>query len=563
MEEETISLFIKKERDMRAKLIIEEDKLVNLYYNLIKKDDSYLIKQHIKVILYLTFIDFYDLYKSNIKCFIQKIKLTKKYFQYNFYYLYNEVNQNFPPTYISSTLLDSFFNKDPYPIYSNINFVKTKNSSKKSEDSFAVSQYNVEKLKKFKISTLIYEKIKRFSIKKQNEAKNISIITDNSFKNTLNSVVNDNNIILNDIKKQTKFNILGEEVKNDFLGMRHLSKSTEQSVEEDPFSLACGKKCESKCIKLTFSPERSVGKNVFFGNEVEAKLKTKGKFIKNEPSKFNIFGGLRNSSVQSVEETPFTVACKCKCIFGEKNNFLEMQCKNIEINYETEEERIQNEINLLNKHIQLSKNTLVNISYLKSNFERINNTSKKLLEDKKNEIKYILEKNYCKRTILLDIDILKRYLNDDTISYIKDFVGNIFIKDTRRILIQRRYILNEKQTIQNMLYLWTVKQLLKFEENYLYLKYNMESYSGMGIYDYELNDFLLMYNDLTIGDMFINDSVNDTFQTKMKVINRILSIVRISNFFYFQRNVWILTNKILHISPEDKRRYKCLEFFEV
>jgi hypothetical protein len=67
----------------------------------------------------------------------------------------------------------------------------------------------------------------------------------------------------------------------------------------------------------------------------------------------------------------------------------------------------------------------------------------------------------------------------------------------------------------------------------------------MDLYEYCLDDFLLYYNDITIGDMFSGDgTLYDLVQTKMKTINRILSIVRISNYYIFQKNVWIITNKI-------------------
>jgi curved DNA-binding protein CbpA len=572
-----MSLYIKKERDMRTILHSEEEKLLDIYYTLIKDSDSILIKQHIRVILYLTFIYSYHLYKTNMFEFLQKIKLTKKYFRYNFYYMYNEVNQNFPPVNINYKMINAFINQDSYStnnssilqsdnfifgikntlsnlpspatvnwsspthrsgeslnsyscsmnrIWKSLSFFSNKkidvNEFSKSESEFIVTKYKNEvknsidvdisetkdefigtkcrvlrsspernvmedqcskycegkmehpmafaerieteknpkwKVEKIPISTLIYEKIKQYSFKKQKEQRNISIVNDYSFKIKLNNVVINNSVILNDIKKQTR------------------------NVE--PLYLHS--------------------------------LDTNNSF---------------SSTLRSNEKT---------------NNLYSNTTSDI-FNYNLEEQRIKNEICVLNKHIQLSKNVLLDINNLKNNFECINNISKKLLEDKKKEIKYILDKNHCKRTILLDIDILKKYLNEDTINYIKEFVGKRFIKDTRRALIQKRYNLCEKKKIENILYLWSLKDLLNFEETHIYLKFNMKGFNQMGFYEYEPDDFLLMYNDLTIGDMFINESVKDKVQTKIKVINRILSISRIDNYFPFQRNVWLITNKMLSLS---------------
>jgi hypothetical protein len=156
-----------------------------------------------------------------------------------------------------------------------------------------------------------------------------------------------------------------------------------------------------------------------------------------------------------------------------------------------------------------------------------------------------MEKSFCKRTVLLDVDLLVSTLNDDIIKYIKEFVGNKLIKDARILLIQNKYSLSSREKIEKMLYKWPLVSLLKFERNCVYLKYDVESFTELDIYEYTSDDFLLYYNELGICDTFINYAIYSRHQNKMKTINRILTNIRVRNYFHFQKNIWILTNKIL------------------
>ena len=158
-----------------------------------------------------------------------------------------------------------------------------------------------------------------------------------------------------------------------------------------------------------------------------------------------------------------------------------------------------------------------------------------------------MEKEFCRKTILLNVDLLVSTLNDDIIEYIKCFIGKKFIINTRNISIQTKYLLSSRETLEFMLYKWKIKHLLNFEKQCIYLKYNLDSLIDLNIYEYEDDDFLMYYNDIEICDLFININIYNLHQNKMTIINRILSAVRVRNYFHFQKTIWIITNKILLI----------------
>ena len=443
------SLILQKEHEMRPILDREERNLMCIFMRLVTNHDSFLIRQHMRIIIYLAFIDSYELYKSNRQEFINKLKKTKKYFHYNFFYLFNEIKPNVPPLYIDYRMVNRFL-EGSLPVKSTT--VQTLPPFLKE---FIPS---IKSPQRRLISTFMYEKIKKFEVLQMNKTKNMKKINDSTLHSTLKEIVNENHEFLYDIEKRNK--------------MINIFNFTEQL--------------------------NHVPKPVFL-----------------DESSLSFSYSFHLPSIGSIE------------------------------NNQSHKDRIKNEVDMLNNNIKMTNDIVTSINDLKSNYHQLNIAYKLLLNEKKNEISNIIEKNHCRETILLDVDLLTTYLNEDIINYIKEFVGKKFIKNTRQLLIQQRYDLCNKENIKKMLYTWDLPDLLKFEDNYLYLKYNLKTFHEMDLYEYCLDDFLLYYNDITIGDMFSGDgTLYDLVQTKMKTINRILSIVRISNYYIFQRNVWIITNKI-------------------
>lgn len=178
---------------------------------------------------------------------------------------------------------------------------------------------------------------------------------------------------------------------------------------------------------------------------------------------------------------------------------------------------------------------------LKENTDKIYNIYNSIIESQQKENQIQLEKDYCRNTVLLDVDKLVKTLNTDVINIIRGFVGKDIIENVRVQSIQEKYFKRPKQTIEYMLSMWGNRRLKQFERNTPYLRYKIEMKNvyETPIYNYIHDDFL---------HYFYNEKIYKTFQKSKNehVINRLLGTERVVDFYGFQRDVWILHHKVFN-----------------
>jgi len=187
---------------------------------------------------------------------------------------------------------------------------------------------------------------------------------------------------------------------------------------------------------------------------------------------------------------------------------------------------------------------------LRKNMEQLNRQMQYLLTTKQNSVRVELDKKQCRNTLLFNLEKVKQKLNSDVLNIICEFVGETFIENIRRIGIQRKYFPLTHFDLQTMLLKWKKNDLQKFEKNYLYLRYDLSNVNREIIYSYDDDDYFMYFNETRIYGYFVSAKQRGNIkkQTKNTIVDRILNRDNIENYYPFQRNVWLLTNKIMHFS---------------
>jgi len=190
-------------------------------------------------------------------------------------------------------------------------------------------------------------------------------------------------------------------------------------------------------------------------------------------------------------------------------------------------------INKYSNEVNLYKDTHYNLSsYLDNNVVKNNKW----------------KKDYCQRTILLNVDKLKSMLNDDVISYIKSFIKPSFLEKVRRDGINEKHFPFPKQRIYDLLNIMSVNQIHMLCKNNLALLYNLSEFSQETALN-QITDTALFMNYYKIHES------HDLFDTellethkKKKLIRNILEFSSSSGYIHyyeFKREIYILANSIL------------------
>jgi hypothetical protein len=177
--------------------------------------------------------------------------------------------------------------------------------------------------------------------------------------------------------------------------------------------------------------------------------------------------------------------------------------------------------------------------------DKLRNANIQLSFSLKNEKKYKYQKEYCKRTILLNIDLMKTKLNGDVISYIKTFLNPIFLENIRKSSIQKKHFKFPQEKMSDLLYTFSLKQILKICKNNLFLLYNSIKIEE----DHFLNDNEdnMLTNDYIFMNYFENMDCHSLFDSnillirnKKKIIKKIISNHRFVHYYEFQKEIFIL-----------------------
>ena len=176
-------------------------------------------------------------------------------------------------------------------------------------------------------------------------------------------------------------------------------------------------------------------------------------------------------------------------------------------------------------------------------FSKIINSNKQVSFSVINEKKYKYQKDYCKKTILLNIDLMKSVLNEDTIIYIKTFIDPKFLENIRKSSIQKKYFKYTQMNMFDLLHSFSLKQIQKICKHNLFLLYNstkIEKRSSIWAFDHS--------NDIDYYEMEDCHDLCDTeillMNNKKKIIKTIISDIRLINYYEFQREIFILNRLI-------------------
>ena len=173
-----------------------------------------------------------------------------------------------------------------------------------------------------------------------------------------------------------------------------------------------------------------------------------------------------------------------------------------------------------------------------------NNYSEMTYYIKLNEKVYKYNKEYCKKTILLDVNRMIKTLNTDIIKYIKSFVDPDFLEKIRISGIKYKYFAFPRQKMNDLLNNLSVNQLHLLLHNNLYTFYNLQGYE----YDDDINsisdtvDFISHYEVFTCHPFY--DRSTRKMTKKKRIIKNILNDERLINYYNFQRDLYFINKWI-------------------
>jgi hypothetical protein len=169
------------------------------------------------------------------------------------------------------------------------------------------------------------------------------------------------------------------------------------------------------------------------------------------------------------------------------------------------------------------------------------------LEDKK-ELGYKWQKQYCQRTVLLNVNKMVLTLNEDIINYIKSFIEPEFLENVRRSCITDRYFPFARQRVNDLLNNMSVQQLHLLCKNNLWMLYDLNEFKHDTSLN-EINDIVLFINYYhNHNSHMIFDTDVLSINKKKKIIREIMETVTSSglvNYYGFQRELYFVNKRIL------------------
>jgi hypothetical protein len=197
------------------------------------------------------------------------------------------------------------------------------------------------------------------------------------------------------------------------------------------------------------------------------------------------------------------------------------------------------------------------IAVLKIDLDNLQNNTENILLNKKNENKYKYELDYCKKTMLLNVDKLKNTLNNDVISYIKSFLDPEFLETVRISAIRNFRFSNPKKQVKCILKKMTTTQLIHFCKNKLYLLYDLEDFpDNLNIFNIPNTMNIHMHFDA--HDVHTLFDTNILYRRKKYIIKNILKKINVINYFPFQKELYFIDKFITESNT--KRIEKRLQF---
>jgi uncharacterized protein YoxC len=224
---------------------------------------------------------------------------------------------------------------------------------------------------------------------------------------------------------------------------------------------------------------------------------------------------------------------------------LSTQLDIIGVQYSKLNKKPQSNINDLNYKVKEIDNFQKNIVDILKKTEKLKYNYEKLQNYKSTEKKREYERQFCKNTLLLNVDLMKKRLNSDIINNIRSFVGEDILEEIRIGDIQGKYFKKPREILKNMLNGWKRKHLCNYIKDHYYMMFSFDGVQS-SVYDYDGEDFMEYFYFHEIEELYYMKSlpITNVIDSKKNYINDILNTNNIAYYYNFQKDIYILS-KIL------------------
>lgn len=247
-----------------------------------------------------------------------------------------------------------------------------------------------------------------------------------------------------------------------------------------------------------------------------------------------------------------------KCVYKKMLDIYDAEKQNIALqnnkkhmnNISNQFEMIQNQFSNFNKtsqnNIEDSQNIVKEIANFKNNVYHLYMTTcnvmdnfKQLCINKSKEKDRELCRQYCRNTILLNVDLMIQTLTPDVMNLIRSFVGEDMLENIRIAGVRMKYFHNSKETICNMLLKWKRKHLSNYIKEHYFMTFSLDHMSS-SVRNYDGDDYMEHFH------VYVNNSSHITNNSNFPCSARqyVESIVKydISEYYHFQKDVFIISN---------------------
>jgi hypothetical protein len=164
------------------------------------------------------------------------------------------------------------------------------------------------------------------------------------------------------------------------------------------------------------------------------------------------------------------------------------------------------------------------------------------------------DKEYCRKTVLLDVERITATLNADVIQHIKSFIQPDMLEKIRIAGIKDKYFAHPRLKVNHLLNSMTVEQIHNLCKNKLYILYDMVGFETDGHINAMPTNvpFMLYLENRDIHDLYDSDVLK--LSRKNAVIRQIITDDITLNYFEFQRDLYIVSKML-----NEQRRKKCIK----
>jgi len=198
----------------------------------------------------------------------------------------------------------------------------------------------------------------------------------------------------------------------------------------------------------------------------------------------------------------------------------------------------------LELHRQNIESMLFNAEELTNDLESMKHSINEIIFHKKVEKKKWLEAEYCKKTILLDVNKLIDTLNDNVIQHIQSFIEPSFIENIRIKGIQEKHFPHPVAKMQTLLNNITSHDIKTYCERNLFMLMDLIDFeSNVDEYNINITNYFAHFNAFDgLDRLFLTDVLR--IPRKRNLISRITDNEFLMNYYPFQRDIYVISKMI-------------------